>query len=796
MSEKRYSAIKNIIKQYWNEACSFEPVEKYLIINNIPIRFLFANDTLVNVLCKPFEHLLVKPCDNYVLTVHIFDELSTSIKMPYDIITGENANNVVNATYFFNHEDTHLLYNILTSMMTFIDFPNQNAYYVVNSLETMPYYEKACPMRMLLHWFCVKNNMTLIHSAAISNSDSGYLLAGRGGVGKSTLSMLSLFEGSTLLGDDYVIIENNDHPYVTSIYNTIKINNDMIKLFPIVNNFLVNKPTNEEKGYLFITDIPHKTIGKRFKLEGIIFINRQDLKQVHIEKIPKTRALATIGASTMFQLPGANHSFIKHISKLVKSFPVYEYTLSNQIEKNILGLQTFITHHPLVSVIMAVYNGQKYIKKAIDSVLNQSHKQVELIIVDDGSTDNTATLIKSYKSENISYYYQENSGPGAARNLGINYAKGSLIAFIDHDDVWYKDKLFKQITYHRYHPDVSVLFTKHNLVFEDPTKDYSWVQTIEHQKRYSTRVPSSQLLEKSVLNQLGLFNESLKLGEDFDFLNRIIESSLQIHTLDEILYDKLIHDNNISSDIQKNRQFIFKILSTSIKRKKRKEDVLISLIIPAYNSTTHLLTCLDSVVAQTHSVFEIIIVDDGSTNNTKQLVDSYKDDRIIYCYQENKGIGGARNTGVRKARGNYLAFIDHDDVWVPYKLQIQLERLLFDVTTDVVFGHISQFYSSEVNQAYKSKYICPTNPSKGRHAGTMLIKKEDFLTVGFFDEQLRVGESIDWIGRLDDSQLRSAIIPKVLMYRRMHYNNFGIINKQNRQDFAKVFAKRIKEKRK
>ncbi len=796
MSEKRYSVIKNTIKQAWKSACSLEPIEKYLLINNITIRFLFANDKLVNVICQPFLHLLVSPCNNYVLTVHIFDESSTSVIMPYDIITGEKANDVENATYFFNHEDTHLLYNILTSMMTFIDFPNKNAYYVIKSLESMPYFEKACPMRMLLHWLCVKNNMTLIHSAAIANGESGYLLAGRGGVGKSTLSMLSLFEGSALLGDDYVIIENCENPYVFSIYNTIKINHDMIKLYPILNNYLVNNPTPDEKGYLFITDIPHKTIGKKFKLEGIIFFNRHDSEQVKIIEIPKIKALATIGASTMFQLPGADHSFIRHISKLVKDFPVYEYTLSNQVRKNILGLQTFITNNPLVSVIMAVYNGQKFIKKAIDSVLSQTFTQIELIIIDDGSIDNTATIIKSYEDKRISYYYQENSGPGAARNLWIKKSKGSLIAFIDHDDVWYKDKLFKQINYHRYHPEYSVLFTNQNLIFEDHNKNYDWVREINQQKRYSTGVPSSQLLESSVFDKIGHFNESLKLGEDFDLLNRIGESSLQIHTLNEILYDKLIHDNNISSNIKENRKYIFSILATSIKRRKEKENISISVIIPAYNSTVHLLTCLNSVIAQTYAVSEIIIIDDGSTNNTKQLVKSYKDERISYYYQENKGIGGARNTGVKKAKGNYLAFIDHDDVWVPHKLQLQIERLLLDSSTDVVFSHISQFYSSEVNKEYKAKYLCPTRPSKGRHAGTMLIKKDDFLKVGFYDEQLGVGESIDWVGRLDDCLLRSAIIPEVLMYRRMHYNNFGIISKQNRQDFAKVFAKRIKEKRK
>jgi glycosyltransferase involved in cell wall biosynthesis len=106
----------------------------------------------------------------------------------------------------------------------------------------------------------------------------------------------------------------------------------------------------------------------------------------------------------------------------------------------------------MVSVIIVVYNGEKYIDEAIQSALNQTYKDIELIVVDDGSTDGTKDVVEKYK--NVKYIYQENRGQGSSRNVGIENSKGDYLAFLDADDLYASDKIEKQL---------EILMENHNI---------------------------------------------------------------------------------------------------------------------------------------------------------------------------------------------------------------------------------------------------------------------------------------------------------------------------------------------
>ncbi len=109
----------------------------------------------------------------------------------------------------------------------------------------------------------------------------------------------------------------------------------------------------------------------------------------------------------------------------------------------------------------------------------------------------------------------------------------------------------------------------------------------------------------------------------------------------------------------------------------------VSVIIPTYNRAHFLCEALDSALSQTFKDFEIIIVDDGSTDNTKQVLEKYGS-RIYYIYQENKGRAEARNTGIRRAKGEHIAFLDDDDIWLPNKLEKQV--FFLDARPDIGIG--------------------------------------------------------------------------------------------------------------
>ena len=101
---------------------------------------------------------------------------------------------------------------------------------------------------------------------------------------------------------------------------------------------------------------------------------------------------------------------------------------------------------------------------------------------------------------------------------------------------------------------------------------------------------------------------------------------------------------------------------------------MISVVIPAYNAGRFIRRTIDSVLAQTYTDYEIIVVDDGSTDNTAEIVKSYGS-KVRYIYQQNAGDGAARNTGIYAAKGEWIAFLDHDDEWLPEKLRLQMELL-------------------------------------------------------------------------------------------------------------------------
>ena len=120
--------------------------------------------------------------------------------------------------------------------------------------------------------------------------------------------------------------------------------------------------------------------------------------------------------------------------------------------------------NPLVSAIIPAYNSEKYITETLDSVFAQTYRPVEIIIIDDGSTDRTAEIVKNYRATEdnetkLIYIYQQNSGPSKARNTGIQSATGKYIAFLDADDLWTDDKLLKQMQLFKKAPDIDVVFT-------------------------------------------------------------------------------------------------------------------------------------------------------------------------------------------------------------------------------------------------------------------------------------------------------------------------------------------------
>lgn len=199
---------------------------------------------------------------------------------------------------------------------------------------------------------------------------------------------------------------------------------------------------------------------------------------------------------------------------------------------------------------------------------------------------------------------------------------------------------------------------------------------------------------------------------------------------------------------------------------------LISVILSVYNGQNYVKEAIESVLAQDYSNIELVLVNDGSTDNTENILETYSD-RTILISQSNKGLGSGRNSGIKASSGHYIAFIDHDDFWEPNKLRAQLEEIVCSAEDPLVFSHVRQFICPTLNEFERSKLRVPDEPMPGFIAGTLLLSRSRFNQVGDFFETNQVGEFVDWYLRAQDKMVPVKMLSDVLLNRRIHKTNMG-----------------------
>jgi glycosyltransferase involved in cell wall biosynthesis len=227
-----------------------------------------------------------------------------------------------------------------------------------------------------------------------------------------------------------------------------------------------------------------------------------------------------------------------------------------------------------------------------------------------------------------------------------------------------------------------------------------------------------------------------------------------------------------------------------------KESQLVSVIIPVYNYACYLGEAIESVLSQTHQHLEVIVIDDGSTDQSGEVAGSFADRGVRYCHQVHVGIGPARNKGVELAQGEFLAFLDADDSWHLEKIDRQLRAFESDPTLEMVFGQALQLQNGpEWEAGVKDKNLAVAGMVPGMVPGTMLIKRAAFLRVGKFQGDWKVGEFIDWYARAVELHIRSLVLPDLLLWRRIHDSNQGVRERQSVSDYARVLKASLDRRR-
>ncbi len=220
----------------------------------------------------------------------------------------------------------------------------------------------------------------------------------------------------------------------------------------------------------------------------------------------------------------------------------------------------------LVSIIIPAWNAEKYIKEAIDSALNQTHPNTEVIVVNDGSTDGTESILKSYQNPKLRYFNQENQGLAGARNTGIKNSQGEYIALLDSDDIFLPSKVERQAEILEDNPDYGICYSD-LLHFNDPpdparfesrsesggSPSGTWRAGESHRKFFHHRYrypsgdifgeiihrqfinPLAVMIRRGIFNQFGLFDQNLRRSEDWELWLRLAKNGVKFYYLNEVL---------------------------------------------------------------------------------------------------------------------------------------------------------------------------------------------------------------------------------------------------------------------
>ncbi len=523
------------------------------------VRLIFAGHAVGDLFLPALAHLIVDDDGVADMTIHVWDSASSGVTMPPPPVSVDCFSNrgdiwrMPSARY---RSAFHWVENSVSVM----DVESRVGAYWAPTMDGLPFWAKASPFRTLFHWWLESIGGQLLHGAAFGGDDGALLITGKGGIGKSTTALTCLTHGLSYIGDDYLAVRLDPEPRVYSLYCTAKLNGPQMERFPALNALVSNQGfTTDEKAVVGLLPTFASQVVRSLPLRAIstpVFAGEPATSFVGATKLSLQRA-ATF--TTMSQLPHAGAALHAFMHRLVHAVPGFTLRLGSELSTIPAAMLALLAqsdawlastasaaepteHQPLVTVIIPVYNGARFLAEAVNSVLAQQYPQIEIIVVDDGSTDDLAAAIAALPVE-VRLLEQSNAGPAAARNRGLKDAGGDFIAFLDVDDLWPEGNLSHLVHELQHEPALQAIHGRAQLMRRNTAGVDEYVG--DPAEAFPFYIGAG-VYRRSIFATVGLFDANLKFGEDADWFRRAEEQQVAIRHADEVCLFVRRHDGNMT----------------------------------------------------------------------------------------------------------------------------------------------------------------------------------------------------------------------------------------------------------
>ncbi len=571
--DEQVAFFEGVHERYRQAVAQVGEVHSDYRIADTTVRLSFAGGALVPYFTRALEHLKVPSVAEPDATICLWDSKSTRVGMlppPCDREGFSDRGDL----WGFNSKRIKTAFHYHDYSVNVFDHQRKTGIYWVQSADVLPYWVLASPLRTLFHWWMERNGGQLLHAAAVATDGGALLIVGKGGVGKSSTALTCLEAGLGFLGDDYVIVRCHPEPKVYSLYATAKLNPPDIDRFPRLQPYLSKSEVPaDEKAVLFLDPHFRGQIRLEMPLQAIAVpeVVDRDATSFRTETVPRIQEAATF--TTMSQLPYAGSHTHDFLASLSGALPGFRIELGHDRQRLSGAIAEFLeqgpprhrvapakrAEAPLVSVVIPVLNGERFLAEAVESILAQRYPSLEIIIVDDGSTDGTESVVSRLPCE-VHYFKQGNFGPAAARNRGIRDASGDYVAFLDVDDLWPAHTLPRLMDELLRQPELDLVQGYAQVMeYEPATGTYEYRGNPKESFPYSI---STAVFRKRVFGRVGLFDKTLIYGEDTDWFNRAHELDTPMKRVDAVTLLVRRHGKNMTHEktlVELNMLRVFKL---------------------------------------------------------------------------------------------------------------------------------------------------------------------------------------------------------------------------------------------